>query len=295
MSNESLESYAKVKQDSEMSKEEKLARVQKDYETFLQTRTFKFPTWLYGPIQGKLLKVEIEDCPNFGDTAYVEFDSARTAIIVVDMQIDFCGKNGYVDVMGYDLSLTAGPIKPIKTVLDAVRNGTDIKVIYTREGHMPNLSDLPYNKLLRSKIIGKGVGIGEKPEGGEGKLLVRGEKSWDILDELAPKDGEYIIDKSAKGAFAHSDFGVTLKKLGITHLIMTGVTTDVCVHTIMREANDIGYWCILLKNGTAATNYENHLAAIKQIKMQGGVFGWVSDASKFVNAIKTAFGDGNKV
>ena len=112
---------SKVKEDSELSKEEKLARVQEDYETFLETRTFKFPSWLYGPVQGKLIKVEIEDCPNFGDKAFVEFDSARTAIIVVDMQVDFCGKNGYVDVMGYDLSLTAGPIKPIKNILDTVR------------------------------------------------------------------------------------------------------------------------------------------------------------------------------
>ena len=110
MADDSLGPKAKVKEDSEMSKEEKLSRVQEDYETFLETRTFKFPSWLYGPVQGKLLKVEIEDCPNFGDKAFVEFDSARTAIIVVDMQVDFCGKNGYVDVMGYDLSLTAGPI-----------------------------------------------------------------------------------------------------------------------------------------------------------------------------------------
>ena len=102
-------------------------------------------------------------------------------------------------------------------------------------------------------------------------------------------DGEYVIDKSAKGAFAHSDFGITLKKLGITHLIMTGITADVCVHTIMREANDIGYWCILLKDCTGATNQGNYDAAIKQIKMQGGVFGWVSDSNKFINAIKDGF------
>ena len=110
MDSDSLGSKTKVKEDSELSKEEKITRVQQDYETFLETHTFKFPNWLYGPVQGKLLKVEIEDCPNFGDKAFVEFDSARTAIIVVDMQVDFCGKNGYVDVMGYDLSLTAGPI-----------------------------------------------------------------------------------------------------------------------------------------------------------------------------------------
>ena len=214
MADDSLGPKAKVKEDSEMSKEEKLSRVQEDYETFLQTRTFKFPSWLYGPVQGKLLKVEIEDCPNFGDKAFVEFDSARTAIIVVDMQVDFCGKNGYVDVMGYDLSLTAGPIKPIKNILDAVRDGTDIKVIHTREGHMPNLADLPYNKLLRSKIIGKGVGIGDKPEGGEGQLLVRGEKNWDIIDDLTPADGEYVIDKSAKGRVCTQRFWCYVKKIG---------------------------------------------------------------------------------
>ena len=289
MDNDSFGPKAKVKEDSEMSKEEKLSRVQEDYESFLQTRTFKFPSWLYGPEPGRPRKVDIEDCPNLGEKAYVELDSARKAIIVVDMQVDSCGKNGYVDVMGYDLSLTAGPIKPIKNILEAVRDGTDIKVIHTREGHMPNLADLPYNKLLRSKIIGKGVGIGDKPKGGEGQLLVRGQKNWNIIDDLTPVDGEYVIDKSAKGAFAHSDFGVTLKKLGITHLIMTGITTDVCVHTIMREANDIGYWCILLKDCTGATNQENYESAIKQIKMQGGVFGWVTDSNKFINAIKDGF------
>lgn len=283
----------KVKEDSKLSKEDKLARVQEDYEIFQRTRTFKFPSWLYGPIKGKLLKMEVEDCPNFGDTAYVELDTGRTAFVIVDMQVDFCAKGGYIDIMGYDLSLTATPIKPIKHTLDTIRNDTDIKVIHTREGHMPNLADLPYNKLLRSKIIGQGTGIGDKPKGGDGQLLVRGQKTWDIVDELAPAKNEFVIDKSAKGAFGHSDLSITLNTLGITHLIMTGVTTDVCVHAIMREANDIGYWCVLLKDCTAATNIGNYEAAIKQIKMQGGVFGWVSDSSKFINAIKTGFGDKN--
>ncbi|HYY68050.1 MAG TPA: isochorismatase family cysteine hydrolase [Nitrososphaeraceae archaeon] len=266
-----------------------LNRVEQDYEEFKKTRTFRYPTWLYGPIKGRLFKVEVEDCPRFGDTAYVEFDSARTAFLSIDMQVDFCGSKGYVDVMGYDLGLTSAPIKPIHYVLYNIRNGTDIKVIHTREGHVPDLSDAPYNKVLRSKIIGNGVGIGDTPKGGLGRLLVRGEKNWDIIDDLYPIPGEYVVDKAGKGAFGQSNLPLLLKNLGITHLVITGITTDVCVHTIMREANDYGYWCVLLKDGTGATDYGNYQAAIKQIKMQGGVFGWVSDSRRFVEGIKSAF------
>lgn len=266
-----------------------LNRVDEDYEEFKKTRTFRYPTWLYGPIKGRLFKVEVEDCPRFGETAYVEFDSARTAFLGIDMQVDFCGQKGYVDVMGYDLGLTSAPIKPIHYVLYNIRNGTDIKVIYTREGHVPDLSDAPYNKILRSKIIGNGVGIGDTPNGGLGRLLVRGEKNWDIIDDLYPIPGEYVVDKAGKGAFGQSNLPLLLKNLGVTHLVITGITTDVCVHTIMREANDYGYWCVLLKDGTGATDYGNHQAAIKQIKMQGGVFGWVSDSKRFVEGVKSAF------
>jgi biuret amidohydrolase len=270
-------------------RDEILNRVERDYEEFKKTHTFSFPTWLYGPPKGTLFKVEVEDCPRFGDTAFVEFDSGRTAFLSIDMQIDFCGPKGYVDVMGYDLGLTSAPIKSIMSVLYTIRNGTDIKVIHTREGHLPDLSDVPYNKVLRSKIIGNGVGIGNIPKGGLGRLLVRGEKNWDIIDVLYPIPGEYVIDKAGKGAFGQSNLPFILKNLGITHLIITGITADVCVHTVMREANDYGYWCTLLKDGTGATDYGNYQAAIKQIKMQGGVFGWVSDSNKFVKAITTAF------
>ena len=266
-----------------------LNRVKQDYEEFNKTRTFRYPTWLYGPIKGTLFKVEVEDCPRFGDTAYVEFDSARTAFLSIDMQVDFCGPKGYVDVMGYDLGLTSAPIKPIHYVLYNIRNRTDIKVIHTREGHVPDLSDAPYNKVLRSKIIGNGVGIGDTPSGGLGRLLVRGEKNWDIIDDLYPIPGEYVVDKAGKGAFGQSNLPLLLKNLGITHLVITGITTDVCVHTIMREANDNGYWCVMLKDGTGSTDYGNYQAAIKQIKMQGGVFGWVSDSKRFVEGIKSAF------
>jgi biuret amidohydrolase len=266
-----------------------LNRVKQDYKEFKKTRTFRYPTWLYGPIKGRLFKVEVEDCPRFGDTAYVEFDSARTAFLSIDMQVDFCGPKGYVDVMGYDLGLTSAPIKPIHYVLYNIRNGTDIKVIHTREGHVPDLSDAPYNKILRSKIIGNGVGIGDTPNGGLGRLLVRGEKNWDIIDDLYPIPGEYVVDKAGKGAFGQSNLPLLLKNLGVTHLVITGITTDVCVHTIMREANDYGYWCVLLKDGTGATDYGNYQAAIKQIKMQGGVFGWVTDSKRFVDGVKSAF------
>lgn len=261
-----------------------LLRVTEAYERFKETKTFEFPTWLYGEPVGKLFKVEVEDCPKFGDTAWVEMDSARTAFVSIDMQIDFCGSKGYVDVMGYDLSLTAAAIKPIKNVLNAVR-GTDIKVIHTREGHEPDLSDAPFNKVLRSKIIGEGVGLGDTPKNGLGRLLTRGEPNWDIIEELYPIPGEMVVDKAGKGAFGSSTLHLLLHNLGVTHLIITGITTDVCVHTIMREANDYGYWCILLKDGTGATDYGNYEAAVKSIKMQGGVFGNVSDSKRFIQAV----------
>ena len=280
---------------SSATREEVLQRVEMDYEQFKKTHTYKFPTWLYGSPKGKLFKVEVEDCPQFGDKAFVEFDSARTAFLSVDMQVDFCGPKGYVDVMGYDLGLTSAPIKQIMYVLETIRNETDIKVIHTREGHLPDLSDAPYNKILRSKIIGEGIGIGDIPEGGLGRLLVRGERNWDIIDDVYPIPGEYVVDKPGKGAFGQSNLPLILKNLGITHLIITGITADVCVHTIMREANDYGYWCTLLKDCTGATDYSNYQSAIKQIKMQGGVFGWVSDSSRFVHALKSAFNNNNKI
>ena len=278
-----------IRYDVSKLRDDLLNRVEKDYEEFKKTQTFKFPTWLYGPQKGKLFKVKVEDCPQFGNSAYLEFDSTRTAFINIDMQIDFCGQKGYVDVMGYDLGLTSAPIKPIKNVLDAIRDKTDIKVIHTREGHLPDLSDAPYNKILRSKIIGKGIGIGNTPQGGLGRLLIRGEPNWDIIDDLYPISAEVVIDKAGKGAFGQSNLPLILRNLGITHLVIAGITADVCVHTIMREVNDFGYWCMLLKDGTGATDYDNYQAAIKQIKMQGGVFGWVSDSDSFIKGIESVF------
>lgn len=265
-------------------RDEVLARAQRDYENFQKDRTFHFPVWLYGQPKGKLFKVECEDNPNFGESSFLEFDSGRTAFVSIDFQIDFCGEKGYVDVMGYPLENTATPLKATARCLEAVRK-TDIKVIHTREGHLPDLSDCPYNKLLRSKIIGKGVGIGEQPEGGLGRLLVRGSKSWGIVKEVEPIEGELLIDKAGKGVMEVSTFFMTLRNLGITHLVITGITTDVCVDTIMTQANDVGFWCLLLKDCTGATDKDNYAGAIKSVKMQGGVFGWVSDSEKFIKGL----------
>jgi hypothetical protein len=145
-------------------RDEILAHVQDGYDEWKRTNTYKVPEWLYGPPKGRLFRVLCEDVPDFGKSSFLEFDSARTALICVDWQVDFCGDHGYVDVMGYPLSNTANPLTFAMRALKDIRDA-GISVVHCREGHMPDLSDCPYNKLLRSKIIGKNaVGIGEKPE-----------------------------------------------------------------------------------------------------------------------------------
>jgi len=203
----------------------------------------------------------------------------RTAIVMIDMQRDFLEPGGFGEALGNDVSLLKRAVKPCRALLDAARK-KGVLVIHTREGHRPDLSDAPRAKLERGA---PSMRIGAK--GPMGRILIRGEPGHDLIPELYPIDGEPVIDKPGKGAFFATDLGLILQDRKIESLIVCGVTTEVCVHTTVREANDRGYRCIVPSDCCASYFPEFHEIGLRMIKAQGGIFGWVSDSTRILAAI----------
>ena len=204
---------------------------------------------------------------------------ATTALVVIDMQRDFLLPGGFGETLGNDVSLLQKVVPPLAEVLAAAR-ASGMLVIHTREGHLADLSDCPPAKLQRGKPSQR---IGD--QGALGRILIRGEYGHDIIDELAPIDGEVVIDKPGKGAFYATELQDVLEKAGITHLIVTGVTTEVCVHTTVREANDRGYDCLVLSDCVGSYFPEFQRVGLEMVSAQGGIFGWVADSKALLAAM----------
>jgi nicotinamidase-related amidase len=210
-----------------------------------------------------------------------QLEPAETALLIIDMQRDFCDEGGYIASMGYDISPARKIIPNVRQVRDAVAAWGG-RVVLTREGHRPDLSDLPPIKAWRSRFGGVEVGTC----GPLGRILVRGEAGWEIVPELAPRPGEVIIDKPGYSAFYATDLERILTAKSVRRLIFTGVTTDVCVHSTLRSAVDRGYECVLVEDGCAATAMENHRAAVNTIMTEGGIFGAVTTTHAICSALR---------
>ena len=208
-----------------------------------------------------------------------EFDPERAALMIIDMQRDFVEPGGFGETLGNDVSLLRATIPPLRAVLAATRE-TGMTVIHTREGHLPDLSDCPPAKLTRGN---PSLRIGDP--GPRGRILIRGEYGHDIIDELAPAPGELVIDKPGKGSFYATGLDDVLRAQGITSLIVTGVTTEVCVHTTVREANDRGYECLVLADCVGSYFPEFQRIGLEMIAAQGGIFGWVAPSEAFLSAL----------
>jgi nicotinamidase-related amidase len=208
----------------------------------------------------------------------LDFDSATTALMIIDMQRDFVLPGGFGEALGNDTSLLLTAVEPTGHVLAKARE-IGMLVIHTREGHRPDLSDCPPAKLTR----GGRTFIGT--EGPMGRILVRGQPGHDIVPQLTPIDGEPIIDKPGKGSFHATDLQQILFDRGIRTLIVCGVTLEVCVHTTVREANDRGYECVVLSDCVASYFPEFQRVGLEMIKAQGAIFGWVSDSKRALAAI----------
>lgn len=208
------------------------------------------------------------------------FDPGTTALVIIDMQRDFVEPGGFGAALGNDVTPLQQVIAPCQRILDAAR-ARRLLVIHTREGHAPNLADCPPAKLARGRAA---VRIGDP--GPMGRILVRGEPGHDIVPELYPVSGEVVIDKPGKGAFWATDLDLVLRNRGIRSLIVCGVTTEVCVHTTVREANDRGYECVVLADCVGSYFPEFQRVALEMIKAQGGIFGWVSDSARAIAALR---------
>jgi nicotinamidase-related amidase len=218
------------------------------------------------------VRIEAEPYP-------LQIDVSRSALVIIDMQRDFLEPGGFGAALGNDVSLLKAAVQPILNVLTAARE-TGVLVIHTREGHRPDLADAPPLKVDRGDPKTR---IGAP--GPMGRILVRGEPGHDIIPELYPVAGEPVIDKPGKGAFYQTDLELMLKNRGIETLMVCGVTTEVCVNTTIREANDRGFRCIALSDCCASYFPAFHAAGLAMIKAQGGIFGWVSDSEKAIAAI----------
>jgi nicotinamidase-related amidase len=207
------------------------------------------------------------------------FDPVHSALMVIDMQRDFVEPGGFGETLGNDVSQLRAVIPPLQAALAATRDA-GITVIHTREGHLPDLSDCPPAKLTRGE---PSLRIGDP--GPKGRVLIRGEYGHDIIDELAPAEGELVIDKPGKGSFYATGLDDTLRSRGITSLIVTGVTTEVCVHTTVREANDRGYECLVLADCVGSYFPEFQRYGLAMIAAQGGIFGWVAPSEQYLKAL----------
>ncbi|HKS51745.1 MAG TPA: isochorismatase family cysteine hydrolase [Pseudonocardiaceae bacterium] len=208
-----------------------------------------------------------------------QFAPEHTALLVIDMQRDFVEPGGFGETLGNDVSLLRTVIPPLRRVLAASR-AAGMTVIHTREGHRPDLTDCPPAKLNRGNPT---LRIGDA--GPKGRILIRGEYGHDIIDELAPCADEVVIDKPGKGSFYATDLNEVLAVAGITSLVVTGVTTEVCVHTTVREANDRGYECLVLSDCVGSYFPEFQQAGLAMIAAQGGIFGWVAASAAYLHAL----------
>ena len=213
------------------------------------------------------------------EPAPITVDLDHTALIIIDMQRDFLEPGGFGETLGNDVSLLKAAVGPCRAVLEAARKH-DILVIHTREGHRPDLSDAPPAKVERG-VPSLRIGA----PGPMGRILVRGEPGHDIISELYPVAGEPVIDKPGKGAFYQTDLHLMLHNRGIKNLLVCGVTTEVCVNTTVREANDRGYRCIVLSDCCASYFPEFHKAGLAMIKAQGGIFGWVASSASVLETL----------